>query len=349
MLATVINGPGLIDVVEVPDPKIIDQTDAVVRVVAACVCGSDLWRYRGLSPVTAGSRIGHEFVGVVTEVGSEVTSVAEGDFVIAPFYNCDMTCPNCKFGYSSACQHLGWWGSEDSNGHFADAGQGEQVRVPHADGTLVATPQVPDADLVPSLLTLSDVFLTGYHAAVSAGVGPGTTVAVSGDGAVGLSAILASRVLGATRIVAMSRHEYRAALATDFGATDVVPQRGEDGIAAVREMFSGVGPDCALECVGTEQAMAQALGSVRAGGRVGFVGVPNADPTISTRQLFNTNVGVKGGVAPVRNYVEQILPMVWDRTITPGKVFTKTLPLTEAAEAYRLMDQREAIKVMLAM
>ena len=281
MRATVIYGPGDIRLDEVADPKLTGATDAIVRVVASCVCGSDLWPYRGVTATKEPRRIGHEFVGIVEEVGSSVSNVKVGDFVIAPFYHCDMTCINCRNGVSTSCQHGGWWGSNDRDGDFADGGQGELVRVPNAAGTLVATPSVPNDELIPSLLTLADVMGTGHHAAVSAGVGPGSTVVVVGDGAVGLCAVLAAKRLGASRIVAMSRHADRQAIAREFGATDVVEERGDDG------------------------------------------------------------------VAPVRNYVEELLPEVLAGTLNPGLVFDLTLPLAEVAEAYAAMDERRATKVML--
>lgn len=318
-----------------------------MRVVAACVCGSDLWPYRGVTPTHEPHRIGHEFVGIVEQVGPEVARIRVGDFVIAPFYDCDMTCVNCRNGFSTSCLNGGWWGSDDRMGAFADGGQGELVRVPHADGSLVATPAMPDDTLVPHLLTLSDVMGTGHHAAVSAGVGRGKTVVVVGDGAVGLCAVLASARLGAERIVAMSRHADRQALALRFGATDIVAERGDEGVARIRELFDGIGADAVLECVGTKESMDQALRSARPGGQVGFVGVPNGAPELPIRRMFNSNVGVRGGVAPVRNYVEELLPEVWDGRLQPGAVFDLELPLTEVAEAYAAMDERRAIKVLL--
>lgn len=346
MRATLIHGDHDVRLEEVPDPVVMTPTDAVVRVVAACVCGSDLWPYRGITRREAG-RIGHEFVGIVEAVGSEIVTVKVGDFVIAPFYVCDMECVNCRNGFSTSCLRGSWWGGDDHAGHFADGGQGELVRVPLADGTLAVVPGPVDDALVPHLLTLSDVMGTGHHAAVSAGVGPGDTVVVVGDGAVGLCAVLAASRLGASRIVAMSRHADRQALAREFGATDIVSERGEDGIRAVQELFGGIGADRVLECVGTEESMRQALGSARPGGHVGFVGVPNGGPELPMRRLFNANVGVRGGVAPVRNYVEELLPEVLDGRLRPGRVFDLELPLSEVAEAYAAMDTRRAIKVLL--
>jgi len=345
--ATLIHAPGDIRFEEVPDPVLSTGGDAIVRVVAACVCGSDLWPYRGVTPTHAPHRIGHEFVGVVEEVGPEVRRIRVGDFVIAPFYDCDMECVNCRNGFSTSCLNGGWWGSDDRMGGFADGGQGERVRVPHADGSLVATPAMPDEALVPHLLTLADVMGTGHHAAVSGGVGPGKTVVVVGDGAVGLCAVLASARLGAERIVAMSRHADRQELARRFGATDVVAERGTEGVERIRAMFDGVGADVVLECVGTKESMDQALRSARPGGQVGYVGVPNGGAELPIRRMFETNVGVRGGVAPVRNYVEELLPEVWDGRLQPGAVFDLELPMAEVAEAYAAMDERRAIKVLL--
>ena len=347
MHATLIYGERDIRFEEVPDPVLSSGHDAIVRVVAACVCGSDLWPYRGVVPTKEPHRIGHEFVGIVESVGEQVRKIKVGDFVIAPFYDCDMTCTNCLNGVSTSCLHGGWWGSKDRDGGFADGAQGEFVRVPHADGSLVATPGQPDPALIPSLLTLADVMGTGHHAAVSGGVTHGSTVAIVGDGAVGLCAVLASKRLGASRIVAMSRHEDRQRIAFEFGATDAVEERGEAGIKHIREMFDGIGPDVVLECVGTKESMDQAIRSVRAGGMVGYVGVPNGGAELPIRTLFNTNVGINGGVAPVRNYIDELLPEVLDRRINPGRVFDLELPLAEVADAYTAMDERRATKVLL--
>jgi len=347
MLATVIHAPRDIRVEDVPDPVLSTGRDAIVRVVAACVCGSDLWPYRGVTPTDEPQRIGHEFVGVVEEVGAEVELVKPGDFVIAPFYVCDGTCANCGNGVSTSCLAGGWWGSDDRFGGFADGGQGELVRVPLADGTLAVVPGPVGDDEIPGLLTLSDVMGTGHHAAVSAGVGPGDTVAVVGDGAVGLCAVIAAKRLGATTIIAMSRHPQRQQLARDFGATHIVEGRGDDGVCAVRELTGGIGADRVLECVGTKESMDQALRSTRPGGMVGFVGVPNGGPELPVRQMFNRNVGVNGGVAPVRGYIEELLPDVRSGAIEPGRVFDLVLPLADAAEAYAAMDERRATKVLL--
>lgn len=348
MRAVLLHAPRDIRVEDVPEPSLIYPGDAVVRVVASCVCGSDLWPYRGASPVTRPRRIGHEFVGVVEQVGTDVSAIGVGDFVIAPFYTCDGTCPSCRKGFTAGCQHAGWWGAANDEDSSADGGQGERVRVPHADAVLVAVPGgEPDPDLVPSLLTLSDVMCTGHHAAVSAGVREGSTVAVVGDGAVGLCAILAAKRLGASRIVAMSRHEPRQRLARAFGATDVVAERGDAGVAALKAMFVGIGPDAVLECVGTKESMDSALRSARPGGQVGFVGVPAGGPELSVSEMFRTNVGVRGGMASVRDYLPALLEAVLGGELDPGRVFDLELPLAEAAEAYRAMDERRAIKVLL--
>src|SRR5690606_34548481 len=347
MRATLIHAPGDVRLEEVPDPRLSTGGDAIVRVVAACVCGSDLWPYRGVTPTHEPHRIGHEFVGIVEQVGPEVARIRVGDFVIAPFYDCDMTCVNCRNGFSTSCLNGGWWGSDDRMGAFADGGQGELVRVPHADGSLVATPSLPDDALVPHLLTLSDVMGPGHHARVPAAVGPGATVVVVGDGAVGLCAVLASARLGAERIVAMSRHADRQALATRFGATDIVAERGDEGVDRIRELFDGIGADAVLECVGTKESMDQALRSARPGGQVGFVGVPNGARELPIRRMFNSSVGVGGGVAPVRSDVGELLPEVWDGRLQPGAVFDLELPLTEVAGAYAAMDERRAVKVLL--
>ncbi|KAA9110872.1 zinc-dependent alcohol dehydrogenase family protein [Microbacterium rhizomatis] len=347
MLATLIHAARDIRVEEVPDPALSTGGDAIVRVVAACVCGSDLWSYRGITPTDEPQRIGHEFVGIVEAVGSEVENVQAGDFVIAPFYVCDGTCANCRNGVSTSCLNGGWWGTDDRVGGFADGGQGERVRVPLADGTLVVVPGPVADDEIPGLLTLSDVMGTGHHAAVSAGVSPGEAVAVVGDGAVGLCAIIAAKRLGATTIIAMSRHPQRQALARAFGATHIVEERGDAGVEAVRALTGGIGADRVLECVGTKESMDQALRSTRPGGMVGYVGVPNGGPVLPIQRMFGRNVGVNGGVAPVRGYIEELLPDVRSGAIKPGLVFDLELPLSEAAEAYAAMDERRATKVLL--
>jgi threonine dehydrogenase-like Zn-dependent dehydrogenase len=329
-----------------PDPTIQKPTDAVVKVVAACVCGSDLWPYRGDNPVNEPSRIGHEFVGIVQEVGSEVRSLHAGDFVIAPFMYSDNTCPHCRVGIQSACSAGGFWGGQDRDGLMVDGGQGEYVRVPLADGTLVATRENPDPAMVPSLLALSDVMGTGWHAAMAAGVQQGDTVVVVGDGAVGLSGILAATRMGAERVVAMSRHDSRQKIARAFGATDVIAERGEAGEAAVLELTGGVGADAVLECVGTGQSMTTAITIARPGATVGYVGVPHG-VELPVRSMFSRNVGVAGGVAPVRQYLPALRDDVLSGAINPGLVFDLNLPLEQVAEGYAAMDERRAIKTML--
>ncbi|SES24385.1 Threonine dehydrogenase [Pedococcus cremeus] len=346
MKATILHGTRDVRVEEVDDPTIQRPTDALVRVTAACVCGSDLWPYRGINEVKEPRRIGHEFVGIVEEVGSGVRSLRPGDFVIAPFLFSDNTCPHCQVGMQSACQHGGGYGGPDTEGIMVDGGQGEYVRVPLADGTLVATREVPDDSLVPSLLTLSDVMGTGWHAAVAAGVRKGDTVVVVGDGAVGLCGVIAAARMGAERVVAMSRHESRQKLATHFGATDIVAARGEEGEAAVMDLTDGVGADAVLECVGTGEAMTTAIAVARPGATVGYVGVPHGvELPIGT--MFRRNIGVGGGVAPVRQYLPQLRDDVLSGAIDPGAVFDLELPLSEVAEAYAAMDERRAIKSLV--
>jgi threonine dehydrogenase-like Zn-dependent dehydrogenase len=346
MKATTIYGAGDIRLEDQPDPVIKRTTDAIVKVVAACVCGSDLWYYRGDNPIKEPLRIGHEFVGVVEEVGSDVRSLRPGDFVIAPFMYSDNTCPHCQVGIQSACSAGGFWGAPDRDGLMADGGQGEYVRVPLADGTLVTTRETPDAAMVPSLLALSDVMGTGWHAAMAAGVREGDTVVVVGDGAVGLSAVLAASRMGAERVVAMSRHAARQQIARSFGATEIIAERGEAGEAAVLELTDGVGADAVLECVGTGQAMTTALAVARPGATVGYVGVPHG-VELPVRTMFSRNVGVAGGIAPVRQYLPALRDDVLSGAINPGLVFDLDLPLDQVAEGYAAMDERRAIKTML--
>lgn len=348
MRATVLHAPRDIRLDEVPDAQLIDDTDAVVRVVASCICGSDLWPYRGINDVKEPVRIGHEFVGVVEQIGSAVSTVRPGDFVIAPFTFSDNTCALCVRGVHTSCVKGGIWGHDDKAGHAVDGGQGELVRAPQADGTLVATPGQPDQAMVAQLLTLSDVFPTGHHAAISAGVTAGSTVAVVGDGAVGLSAVLAAKRLGAAKIIAMSRHEDRQRVARSFGADEVVAERGKDGAAQVREMLDGIGADFVLECVGTTDSMKQAMLCARPGGRLGYVGVPH-DVELNVPAMFSRNIGIAGGIAPVRHYIEELLPDVLDGTVSPGDVFDLAVPLDQVAEGYRAMDERTAIKTMLTL
>ncbi|MFJ8777850.1 MULTISPECIES: zinc-dependent alcohol dehydrogenase family protein [unclassified Streptomyces] len=336
MRATFIHAPGDIRVENAPEPKIVAPTDAVIRTVATCVCGSDLWSYRGINPVAQPQPIGHEYVGIVEEVGSDVSTVRPGQFVIGSFIASDNTCPNCRAGYQTNCLHR----------DFPNGCQAEYVRIPLADGTLVATPEQPAEELIPSLLTLSDVMGTGWYAASAAEVKPGATAVVVGDGAVGLSGVIAAKELGAERIIAMSRHEPRQKLALEFGATDIVTERGEEGVARVKELTNGIGADAVLECVGTQESMHQALLSTRPGGNVGFVGMPH-DVRIDGQELFFSHVGLRGGPAPVRAYLPDLIERVVNGRINPGKVFDLTLPLDEVAEGYKAMDERRAIKALL--
>jgi threonine dehydrogenase-like Zn-dependent dehydrogenase len=336
MRATVIHAPGDIRVEDRPEPEITAPTDAVIRTVATCVCGSDLWSYRGVMAVDEPQPIGHEYVGVVEEVGSEVSEVQPGQFVIGSFAASDNNCPVCRAGYHTSCQHAEW----------VTGCQAEYVRVPLADGTLVAVPEQPAEELIPSLLTLSDVMGTGWYAAKAAEVRPGATAVVVGDGAVGLSAVIAAKELGAERVIAMSRHESRQKLAVEFGATDIVTERGEEGVARVKELTDGIGADSVLECVGTQQSMDQALRSTRPGGSVGFVGMPHG-VQIDGQELFFSHVGLRGGPAPVRAYLPDLIDRVLSGRINPGRVFDLTLPLDEAAEGYRAMDERRAVKTLL--
>jgi threonine dehydrogenase-like Zn-dependent dehydrogenase len=347
MRATLIYGPRDIRLEQVPDPRIERPTDALVKVVAACVCGSDLWPYRGVTHTSHPRPIGHEMVGLVEEVGADVGSVRPGDFVVAPFAISDGTCRTCRNGIQTACEQVGWWGGQDADGLPTNGCQGEYARVPLADGTLVRTPEPPDEKLIPALLTLSDVMGTGHHAAHVARVGPGSTVAVVGDGAVGLCAVLAAHRLGAERIIVFSRHADRQALARAFGATDLVRFRGEQGAAAVRELLGGTGADAVLECVGTKESMAQAIATVRPGGHIGYVGVPAGGPELPVEQLFYRNITVGGGAAPVRAYLPELLADVLAGRLDPGPVFDLELPLDQVAEAYAEMDQRRIIKPLL--
>ncbi len=336
MRATTIHAPGDIRLSEVPDPSISSPTDAVIKVTAGCICGSDLWPYRGENSVQPGSTIGHECVGVVEEVGSEVTSFAAGDFVIVPFCHCDNSCAHCRAGVQSACLNLG----------MTVSGQGEYALVTQAEGSLVKTGDLPDSSMIPSLLALSDVMPTGWHAAVAAGVPEGGTAVVVGDGAVGLCGVLAASVMGAEKVIAMSRHESRQKIATEFGATHIVAARGREGAAEVKEITAGVGADAVLECVGTDDAMGTAFAVARPGATVGFVGVPHG-VELPVSRMFQKNVGLRGGMAPVRRYLPELLDLVLSGTIDPGKVFDLTLPLDDVAEGYRAMDERRAIKVLL--
>lgn len=336
MQGAVIYGKDDVRLEELPEPSIVEPTDAVVRTAATCICGSDLWQYRGISPVPEPKPFGHEYCGIVEAVGSEVRTVRVGQFVIGPFYAGDNTCPNCRNGIQTACL----------NGVLMAGCQAEAIRIPMADGNLVATPELPASEQVPDLLTLSDVMATGWYAAECARVEPGMTVAVVGDGAVGLCGIIAAAQLGAERIIAMSRHAPRQELAKQFGATDIVEERGDEGVARIKDMTRGIGADATLECVGTAGAMTQAIQSTRPGGFVGFVGVPH-DVAVPGEQLFRLQVGLRGGPAPVRRFLPDLITRVLDEKIAPGRVFDSVLPLEQVAEGYRAMDERRAIKVLL--
>jgi threonine dehydrogenase-like Zn-dependent dehydrogenase len=338
MRGAVLYTPSDVRVEEREDPTIIEPTDAILRLSAACVCGSDLWPYRGVEPVQGPSPMGHEYVGVVQEVGSQVSTIRSGQFVVGSFWASDNTCELCQAGYQSACIHREPMG--------ALGAQAELLRVPLADGTLVATPDLPSDDLVPSLLAASDVLGTGWFAAVAAQAGPGKTVAVVGDGAVGLLAVLAASQLGAERVIAMSRHAPRQQLAVEFGATDIVAERGDAGVARVKELTGGLGAHSVVEAVGTRESMLQAIGSTRPGGHVGFVGVAHG-VELPVEGLFWSHVQLHGGPAPVRRFLPELVDLIWDRRIDPGKVFDLELPLEEAAEGYRAMDERRAIKTLL--
>ncbi len=340
MRGVIMHGPGDVRVEEREAPRIHEPTDAVIKIVAACVCGSDLWPYRGVDTPDR-QLMGHEYVGVVEQIGDEVTTVKPGDYVVGSFVISDNTCPICKAGYQSRCV----------NGIFVDGGigtQAEYARIPYADGTLVATPGKPDDDLIPSLLAASDVLGTGWFAAVAAEVGPGKSVAVVGDGAVGLLGVLAAKQLGAQKIIAMSRHESRQTLAREFGATDIVDERGDDGVQKIKELTDGIGAHSVIEAVGTQEAMMQGIRATRPGGHVGYVGVSH-DVELPGGELFFGLVHLHGGPAPVRRFLPELIQLIWDRKIDPGKVFDKTLPLGQAAEAYDAMDKREAIKVLLTL
>ncbi|GAA2124010.1 zinc-dependent alcohol dehydrogenase family protein [Kocuria atrinae] len=338
MRGVVLHGPGDVRVEEREDPTIQEPTDAVIKIVAACVCGSDLWPYRGADPAE-NQLMGHEYVGVVEQIGDDVKTVKPGDFVVGSFVISDNTCPICTNGYQSRCV----------NGIFVDGQigtQAEYARIPYADGTLVATPGQPDDDLIPSLLAASDVLGTGWFGAVAAEVGPGKSVAVVGDGAVGLMGVLAAKQLGAEKIIAMSRHESRQKLAKEFGATDIVEERGEAGVEKIKELTDGLGADSVIEAVGTQESMMQAVQSTRPGGHVGYVGVSH-DVLLNGLELFFGLVHLHGGPAPVRRFLPELIQLIWDRKIEPGKVFDLELPLDRAAEGYQAMDERKAIKVLL--
>ena len=342
MRATLMYAAGDVRVENVPDAKIVHPTDAVIRIVRACVCGSDLWPYKELPPTPGGRPMGHEAIGVVEAVGRDVTRVKRGDFVVMPFAYSDGTCEFCQEGLQTSCVHGGFFGVGDVGG-----AQAEALRVPQADGTLFPLPVREDHALVASLLTLSDVMGTGHHAAVSARVGRGKTAAVIGDGAVGLCGVIAAKRLGAGRIIVLGRHPDRIALARDFGATDVVSERGDAAVARVRELTGGHGAHSVLECVGSEQAMATAMAVARPGGTVGRVGVPHYDATPASQPAFYGNVTVSGGPAPARAYIAELLPDVLEGRIQPGRVFDRTVGLEGVPDAYRAMNERKALKVMV--
>ena len=342
MRATVMYGAHDVRVEAVLDAQIVEPTDALVRVTRACICGSDLWPYNSMPKSEVGNRMGHEFIGVVEDVGSAVRTVRKGDLVVAPFAWSDGTCEFCQRGLQTSCLHGGWWGGTE-----LDGGQGEAVRVPLADGTLVALPVAEDHALMPSLLTLSDVMGTGHHAALAAKVQPGKIAAVVGDGAVGLCGVIAARRLGAERIMMLGRHSDRIALARAFGATDIVSERGDAAIERVRELTGGLGAHSVLECVGHGEALRTAVSIARAGGAVGRVGVPQ-EPTIPNAQpTFYDNITIAGGPAPVRAYIEELLPDVLEGRIVPGRVFDRVTNIDGVPDGYRAMNEREAIKVMI--
>jgi threonine dehydrogenase-like Zn-dependent dehydrogenase len=338
MRGVIMYAPGDVRVEDRDDPTIEQPTDAIIRVAASCVCGSDLWPYRGIEAVTGPAPMGHEYVGIVEEIGAEVSTIKPGQFVIGSFFASDNTCEICRAGYQSRCvnaQPIGAIGT-----------QAQYARIPLADGTLVATPEPPPPELVPSLLAASDVLGTGWFAAVAAAVGPGKTVAVVGDGAVGLLGVLAAAQVGADRVIAMSRHESRQNLAREFGATDIVTERGDDGVARIKGLTNGLGADSVIEAVGTQESMMQAIRATRPGGHVGYVGVAH-DVQLPGEELFFSGVHLHGGPAPVRQYLPGLIDLIWHRDIDPGKVFDLTLPLDRAADGYQAMDQRRAIKTLL--
>lgn len=336
MLATVLHGPGDVRYEEVAEPKILHPTDAIIKLSATCICGSDLWPYRGASPVAAPQHMGHEYCGVVVEVGSDVKTVKPGQFVVGSFATSDNTCPHCQHGFHSSCEQR----------EFMSGAQAAYARVPLADGTLVATAEMPADDLIPSLLAVSDVLGTGWYAADAARVQPGMTVAVVGDGAVGLMGVLAAKQMGAERIIAMSRHKNRQELALEYGATDIVVERGDAGVAAIKALTRNIGADAVLECVGTQESMLQAIHAARPGATIGYVGVPHG-VQLEGQQLFFSQTGMMGGPAPVRRFLPHLMDLVLTRQINPGKVFDLELPIADVAEGYRAMDERRAIKTLL--
>lgn len=336
MLATVLYGKGDVRFEKVPAPKIQKPTDAIIKLSASCICGSDLWPYRGIGELNGPKAMGHEYCGIVVEVGSAVKMVKPGQFVVGSFVLSDNTCPHCNYGFQSSCEQR----------EFMLGAQAPLARVPLADGTLVATKEIPPDDLIPSLLATSDVLGTGWYAADAARVQPGSTVVVVGDGAVGLMGVLASKQMGAARIIAMSRHKTRQELALEYGATDIVSERGDAGVARIKEITKGIGADSVLECVGTKESMMQALQCVRPGAMLGYVGVPHG-VELNAQELFFSQKGMMGGPAPVRRFLPHLMELVLTRKINPGKVFDLSLPLADVAEGYKAMDERRAIKTLL--
>jgi threonine dehydrogenase-like Zn-dependent dehydrogenase len=338
MRGAVMYAPGDVRVEERPNPQILKPTDAIIRLPATCICGSDLWPYRGYDAVEGPSPMGHEYVGIVEEVGDEVATIEPGQFVVGSFFASDNTCEICQAGYQASCIQRVGIGSEGA--------QAELMRVPLADGTLVATPAMPTDDLIPSFLAASDVLGTGWFGAVAAEAGPGKTVAVVGDGAVGLLAVLAAQQLGAERIIVMSRHEPRQRLAREYGATDIVTERGDEGVAKIKDLTDGFGAHSVIEAVGTQESMMQAIRSTRPGGHVGYVGVAH-DVELPGQELFFSHVHLHGGPAPVRRFLPELIDLIWNQKINPGKVFDLELPLDQAAVGYEAMHSRQAIKVLL--
>jgi threonine dehydrogenase-like Zn-dependent dehydrogenase len=336
MQGTVLYAPRDVRFEERDEPKIAQPTDAIIRLSATCICGSDLWPYRGVQAIAQPTPMGHEYCGIVEEVGREVRNIRPGQFVVGSFATSDNTCAICRDGYQSSCVHR----------EFMTAAQASLLRVPLADGTLVATNDLPPEELIPSLLATSDVLGTGWFAADAANVKPGNTVVVVGDGAVGLLGALSARQMGAERIIVMSRHASRQKLAREFGATDIIAERGNDGVARIKELTNGIGADSVLECVGTQESMMQAIESTRPGGYVSYVGVPH-NVSLDGEQLFYSHVHLHGGPAPVRRYLPELINLVLNGKINPGKVFDLTLPLNQVAEGYRAMDERRAIKTLL--
>lgn len=338
MKGTILYGPGDVRFEERPDPTIVEPTDAIIRLAATCVCGSDLWPYRGVETFDQPTPMGHEYCGIVEEVGRDIKNIKPGQFVVGSFFSSDNTCPICQAGYQTSCINR--------QPGAATGAQAPFLRVPLADGTLVATPELPDKEMIPSLLATSDVLGTGWFAADAAAVGPGKTVVVVGDGAVGLLGVLSAKQMGAERIIAMSRHEPRQKLALEFGATDIVSERGDEGVAKIKEMTSGLGAHSVLEAVGTQESMMQAIRSTRPGGHVGYVGVAHG-VELPGMELFFSGVHLHGGPAPVRHYLPHLIDLVLNDKINPGKVFDLSLPLEQVAEGYRAMDERRAIKTLL--